>query len=268
MNRRVHIAIGISCLSLLLLSLILYSSARSPICALGQIPAKAAIVDHLSISWPNPAFVKECTALLRTAGYDVDYYKGDEVTVELYRHLPAHGYKLIILRTHSTYIHKYLSLAMFTSETYSKNRYVYEQLRNRVASGFVEPLQEGDPRYLVVTDKFVRYSMEGSFDDAIIVMMGCRGINKCAATAFIGKGASVYVGWDGLVSARRTDLATIRFFEHFLAEKQTVAEAVSKTMKEIGIDSKHQSQLLFWPTTAAGLTIASANNRVVRVAAE
>jgi hypothetical protein len=187
MKKRVHITIAISCLSLLVLSLILYSSTRSPISALEKIPVKAAIVDHLSISWPNPTFVKECTALLRTAGYDVDYYKGDEVTVELYRHLPTHGYKLVILRTHSAYI-------MFTSETYSKDRYVYEQLRNRVASGFVEPYQEGDPRYLVVTDKFVRYSMEGSFDNAIIVMMGCRGIKKCATTAFIGKGASVYIG--------------------------------------------------------------------------
>jgi hypothetical protein len=250
------------------LSLILYSSKPSSISALEQIPAKAAIVDHLSISWPNPAFVKECIALLRTAGYDVDYYKGEEVTVELYRHLPTHGYKLVILRTHSAYIHKYLSLAMFTSETYSKNRYVYEQLRNRVASGFVAPYQEGDPRYLVVTDKFVRYSMEGSFDDAMIVMMGCRGIKKCAATAFTQKGASVYIGWDGLVSADHTDLAIIRFFEHFLAEKLTVADAVNKTMKEVGIDSKHRSQLLFWPTSAAGLTVASADNEVVRVSAE
>jgi hypothetical protein len=63
-------------------------------------------------------------------------------------------------------------------------------------------------------------------------------------------------------------LATIRFFEHFLAEKQTVAVAVNKAMKEIGIDPKHHSQLLFWPISAAGLTVASANDEAVRVPAK
>jgi hypothetical protein len=146
---------------------------------------KAAIVDHLSTSWPNPAFVEESTTILRGARYDVDYYEGEEVTVELYRSLPSFGYKLIVLRVHSAYVPKYLSLAMFTSEPYSKQRYVYEQLRNRVASGYVEPYQEGDPRYLVITDKFVRSSMEGSFDGAVIVMMGCKGIKKCALISFL-----------------------------------------------------------------------------------
>jgi hypothetical protein len=37
---------------------------------------KAAIVDHLSTSWPNPAFVEESTTILRGARYDVDYYEG------------------------------------------------------------------------------------------------------------------------------------------------------------------------------------------------
>jgi hypothetical protein len=215
---------------------------------------KAAIVDHLSISWPNPAFVTECTAILEDAGYDVDYYKGGDVTVELYRDLPTYGYKLIILRVHSAYVPKYLSLAMFTSEPYSKQRYIYEQLRNRVASGCVEPYQEGDPRYLVITDKFVRFSMEGSFDDAVVIMMGCKGIKKCAATAFIEKGAVAYVGWDGLVSARHTDRATIQFLKRLLGEKQTIAQAVTQTMTDLGHEPEYQSSFLFWPIAAGHYT--------------
>ena len=213
---------------------------------------KAAIVDHLSTSWPNAAFVGECTAILAGAGFEVDYYKGEDVTVELYRDLPTHGYKLIILRVHSAYVPKYLSLAMFTSEPYTKQRYVYEQLRNRVASGYIEPFEEGDPRYLVITDKFVRSSMEGSFDGALIVMMGCRGIKKCAASAFIEKGAMAYVGWDGLVSARHTDEATIQFLKHLLVERQTIGAAATKAMEDVGRESQYKSTLLFWPTGAAG----------------
>jgi hypothetical protein len=216
---------------------------------------KAAIVDHLSTSWPNPAFVKECTAILEGAGYDVDYYKGEDVTVELYRGLPTHGYKLIILRVHSAYVPKYLSLAMFTSEPYNKQRYVYEQLRNRVASGYIEPHQEGDPRYLVITDKFVRSSMEGTFDGALVVMMGCKGIKKCAATAFIEKGARAYVGWDGLVSARHTDQATVRFLKKLLSENRTIAQAVTQTMTDVGHEPQHKSTLLFWPIKAGHDTV-------------
>src|SRR4030067_2555141 len=85
---------------------------------------RAAIVDHLSISHPNQAFVKECSEILKKAGYAVDYYKGEEVTVEFYRNLPALEYDVIVFRVHSAYIHKYLSLSMFTSEPYSKERYV------------------------------------------------------------------------------------------------------------------------------------------------
>jgi hypothetical protein len=228
-------------------------------------PARAAIVDHLSISWPNPAFVKECTAILKRAGYEVDYYKGEQVTVELYRDLPTHGYKLIVLRAHSAYIHKYLSLAMFTSEPYSKQRYVYEQLRNRVASGYIHPYREGDPRYLVITDKFVRFSMKGSFNDTVIVMMGCAGIKKCAATAFLQKGAKVYLGWDGPVSARHTDRATIRFLEHFLNRGQTVASAVEETMKDVGYEPPYKSILLFWPVEAGAYGIKNSNDSIERV---
>ena len=208
---------------------------------------KAAIVDHLSISHPNQAFFKECSDILKESGYAVDYYKGEEVSVEFYRDLPTLGYDLIVFRAHSTYIQKYLSLAIFTSEPYSKERYVQEQLRNRVARGFIEPYRQGDPDYLVITDKFVRYSMRGSFKDTIIIMMGCTGIKKAMASAFLEKGAKAYIGWNGLVSAGHTDAATIRLLRNLLLEGKTIAQSVAKTMKEVGYDVQYKSMLLFWP---------------------
>jgi hypothetical protein len=220
------------------------------------------------MSWPNATFVEECKAMLEGAGFAVDYYSGEQVTVEFYRTLPTHGYKVILLRVHSAYIHEYLSLAMFTSEPYSKQRYVYDQLRNRVASGYIEPYRKGDPRYLVITDKFVRFSMKGAFDDALIIMMGCTGIKKCAATAFLQKGARVYVGWDGPVSAGQTDRATIRVLDHLLVQKQTIARAVEQTMAEVGYEPQCKSTLLFWPIEAENYTIQTARNRVAKVTGE
>jgi hypothetical protein len=208
---------------------------------------RAAIVDHLSISHPNQAFVKECSDILKKAGYAVDYYKGEEVTVEFYRNLPPLEYDLIVFRVHSAYIHKYLSLAMFTSEPYSKERYFQEQVRNRVVRSFIEPYRQGDPDYLAITDKFVRYSMQGSFKNTTIIMMGCTGIKKAMASAFLEKGAKSYIGWNGLVSANHTDAATLQLLKHLLLERHTIAQSVAQTMKEVGYEAQYKSMLLFWP---------------------
>jgi methylmalonyl-CoA mutase N-terminal domain/subunit len=98
--------------------------------------------------------------------------------------------------------------------------------------------------------------MEGSFDGAVIVMMGCKGIKKCAATAFIEKGASAYVGWDGLISAGHTDRATINFLKKLLSQKQTIAQAVTETMTDVGYDPRHNSSsFLFWPIKAGHHTV-------------
>lgn len=259
-------SLGLTCLLVLLC---LYGSDRaSQLYAGQQPPVRAAIVDHLSMSWPNPAFVKECKAILEGAGFAVDYYQGEQVTVELYRNLPAHGYKVIVLRVHSAYIHKYLSLAMFTSEPYSKQRYVYEQLRNRVASGYIPSDSKKSPRYLVITDKFVRFSMKGSFDDAVIIMMGCTGIKRCAATAFLQKGAKAYIGWDGLVSAQHTDRATIQLLKRVLVEKQAIGSAVTGTMRDLGPEPRYKSTLLFWPIGAGKYTVHTPRNRIVKLARE
>jgi hypothetical protein len=197
-------------------------------------------------------FVKECSSILEKAGYTVDYYKGEDVTVEFYRNLPTHGYNLIVFRVHSSYVRKqrYSSLALYTSEPYSSIRYVYEQLRDEVARGWVAPYRKGEP-YFVVTEKFVQNSLKGIFKDTIIIAMGCSGIKQnVMAAAFYEKGAKVYIGWDGPVSVYQTDRTTIRFLKHFLLEKQTISEAVEQTMEEVGSESRYRSMLLFWPTKA------------------
>ena len=244
------------------------SGQASDVYAGKRPPARAAIVDHLSRTEPNPAFVKESKAILEAAGFTVDYYPGKKVTVELYRNLPTHGYKVIVLRVHSAYIHKYLSLAMFTSEPYSKGKYVYEQLRNRVASGHLQPYEIGDPQQFVITDKFVRFSMEGSFDDAIVFMMGCTGVKRCAASAFIEKGAKAYIGWNGLISADHTDRATIGLLKRVLVEKQTIGSAVTETMKDVGPEPRYHSRLLFWPIEAGKQTVHTPRDKIVKVARE
>jgi hypothetical protein len=56
------------------------------------------------------------------------------------------------------------------------------------------------------------------------------------AEAFTLKGAKVYIGWKGSVSATHTDTATISLLQHLITEKQTIKQAVENTMKEVGTD--------------------------------
>jgi hypothetical protein len=59
---------------------------------------KAPIVDQLYPLEPNQAFIDKTTSDLENSGFQVDYYRGDEITVDFYRSLPTLGYKLIIFR--------------------------------------------------------------------------------------------------------------------------------------------------------------------------
>ena len=219
-------------------------------------PPKAAIVDHLSLTAPNQTFIQTATTILEQAGYAVDYYPGEEVTVEFYRNLPTHGYGLIVLRVHSA--RGDLSLSLFTSEFYSMRRYVPEQLDEQITAMGYSPYSEGDPLYFGVGPKFVTHSMNGRFDDSIFIMMGCHGLTSTEmANAFREKGAKVYISWNGMVLASHTDQATIQLLKHLVEENQTIKQAVTETMKEVGPDPLDNSILLYYPLEVGDYTIES-----------
>jgi hypothetical protein len=219
---------------------------------------KAAIVDHLSLTFPNQTFVQTATNILKQAGYTVDYIPGRQVTVEFYRNLPADGYEIIILRVHSagfTSEGQSFLLSMFTSEPYSNTEHVYEQLTDQICCNSYT-LPGEPPYYFGVWPKFVTLSMKGNFQNSIIVMMGCDGMAyPFMAQAFIQKGAKAYIGWTASVSASHTDTATISLLQNLLVEKQTVGQAVTETMKEVGTDPTYKSQLAYYPPNAEKYTI-------------
>ena len=98
---RVKIAVVAGGAALLLAALVITVMAVWPH-PQGATPLKAAIIDQLALTDPNPAFVKEATRELEDAGYRVDYVPPEAVTVDFYRALPKKGYHLIILRSHSS----------------------------------------------------------------------------------------------------------------------------------------------------------------------
>ena len=218
---------------------------------------KAAIIDHLSLSYPNETFVQTATEILRQAGYSVHYYAGEQVTVEFYRSLPTHSYDLLVLRVHSgTLTHGTNRIVnLFSSEPYSKTKYVYEQLTDQVGKA---QLLRGETWYFGISQNFVTSSMRGTFKNTTIIMMGCEGlINTDMAEAFVERGARVYISWDGSVLSSHTDLATIHLLQHLTIGKQTIKQALTETMKEVGPDPSSKATLLAYPKEAWESTISS-----------
>jgi hypothetical protein len=223
----------------------------------GSGPRKAAIVDQLGLTQPNPDFVASATDILEQAGYAVDYYPGEEVTVDFYRNLPTHDYDLIILRVHSGLVREvnvdsgektmtdYVSL--FTAEPYDESKYSGVEEIRRLGLG-AGRYYEGSPRYFGVGPEFIRSTMRGTFDQATIIMMGCDGLRSDrTAEAFLEKGAKAFVSWSGPVSASHSDAAAPRLLEKSVIEGLPVADAVAQTAAELGRDPSYGAELRVLP---------------------
>jgi hypothetical protein len=216
----------------------------------GDDELTAVIIDQLDLTAPNPEFVTDTTELLESDGYVVDYVAGTDVTVDVYRTLPKGDYDLVILRVHSTAEvsrgdDDVTSVSIFTGQPYSEDLYYEEQLRGAV--GFAQ-YTEDSPKLFGVTAEFVRNSMEGRFDNTVVLMMGCQGfINAEGAEAFTDKGARTFIGWDGLVTADHTDEATSLLLQYLISDDADSRDAVDLTMAEIGPDPDFGSQLVARP---------------------
>ena len=220
----------------------------------GSGPRKAAIVDQLGLSQPNPDFAASATSILEQAGYAVDYYPGEQVTVEFYRELPTHDYDLIILRVHSGIaeetdittgektMREYVSL--FTGEPYRQDKYPQEPMGRL---GMATYYEGASPLFGIGPD-FITQSMRGSFHDALIVLMGCDGLRSPrTGQAFLDKGASAFVGWSESVSASHSDAAALRLLEKSVIDGLPVADAVAQTAAEVGPDPSYGAELRVLP---------------------
>jgi hypothetical protein len=259
------LAYGVIAVAFILACFLAYFSLHSD----QKAPPEAAIVDHLSFreETKNETFVKRATDILKKAGYTVDYYPGENVTVNFYRNLPSYATRLIILRVHSAAMRaeKENVVGLFTSERYSLEdayeKYLEDVVNGRIAEAFFSETERAQGiSYYGIVPRFVNESMEGEFKDTIIIMMGCQGLGyndtltgeriryTDMAEAFINKGAKVYIGWDEGVSVAHTDQATIELLQNLILKNQTIREAV----EQITPDPVYKSKLRFYPAEVGG----------------
>jgi len=245
---------------LVLITLITTSCSNSSVESQGS-QAKAAIIDQLYLLESNPAFIEKTSAILEAQGYEVDVWQGKEVTVEFYRELPKYGYKIIVFRVHSGLL---LSMAhtqivpsettyLFTGETYVTTKYTSEQLSDRVSNAL---MTTDYPLVFAINSEFIKKDLKGNFNNTAIVMMGCESyFFNDMANAFIQKGASVYLGWSGIVSLDYVDNATLNFVNNLYAKNVTVKQGIDKTMAELGFDPYFRAYLKYSPEESGSQTI-------------
>ena len=134
-----------------------------------------------------------------------------------------------------------------------------EQLRDEVVPAivsFTPTFMENHPVYFAITPEFVKSSMEGRFDNTVIIMMGCEGlVYTPMAEAFIGRGTLAYIGWNDVVTIDYVDNATLHLLKCLIAEKKTIWDAVWDTREEIGPDPSYSANLVFYPVEVRGYTV-------------
>jgi hypothetical protein len=245
-KRLVYIAAAIISI-LILTGAFLYLYPHSP------SPPKAAIIDQLSSSqlsemsrYENETFVEAAKNLLYKRFPEVDYYS-DNATLEQYRLLPSLGYKLIIWRVHSALDPDHY-VAISTSEKYVQGKYAQysdEQLKLCNITG--DPIL-----YFAITPDFIKECMNGRFDDTVIILMSCNGLNETyykTAETFIGKGVKMLISWDGWVGPSDNDNAIALLLQYLIDENNTIDKAVSKV--PLSYSSFGISELDYYPKTSS-----------------
>lgn len=221
---------------------------------------KAILIDTVYISEPNDELIKNVVKVLKNRGFEVDVYLGTNVTVNLMKRLTK-GYKLIILRVHSSYTHfprMFLpnnTVVLITGERYVKNKYFREEALEMLVASTVVPELRLAYGYYAITPRFIN-ALNGSFKNAMVIAMGCNTLYTTSmAKAFIDKGAKVYIGWSDYVSAKHMDKALGLLIKLLVVDGITVKNAVNKVNEEIGVDPVYKAKLVYYPLNSGNINI-------------
>jgi hypothetical protein len=213
-------------------------------------PPSAVIVDQLSLTSPNEAFVADATSELEAAGYTVEYVPGADVTVDFFRALPSRGYDIVLVRAHAgrRIGDGVVTADIFTSERYSATSYEAEQRDGSLMLGVLGEEANVEDAVFTIPAEFVERKMEGDFGGATVVLMGCDVLGgERLAQAFVERGADAVVGWDESVSAAHTDAATLSFLRHLLRDRLSVQDATAAARADVGEDPFYGSTLVSYP---------------------
>ena len=223
---------------------------------------RAAIIDQLHKDIPNQNYQGNVTEYLQKAGYEVDLYTTDDITVDFYKKLPSMNYKFIVVRSHSLGVGTIeKSASLFTGELYRQDRYMDEQYSGIVGSGVPYLPEEvenlggletlTDETYFVVGSRLVDELMIGTFPQSIIVLGGCETTEGTfLVDSLLRRGASAVIGWDGLVTSADNDEVIMQVLNETLVNDVDINKAVKSVMKEFDQKLSTPAKLVYYSTGA------------------
>lgn len=239
---------------------------------------RAAILDQLYDDIPSEDFQVKAKQYLQDAGYEVDLFTTQQLTVDFYKKLPKMNYEFIVVRSHAIgsdgpdYFEKE-PVSIFTGEKYADDRYIQEQLfgqlgkgapymsskvdvsvdlsgLNQNSSNVVEAswsLVDTTNPYFLVGSKYVDELMEGKFPNSVIVLGGCSTLsNPSLAESLVNRGASSVVGWDRLIGSVKNDEVVLAFLEGVLANDMNADDAVQFVNEKYYLDSESKPTFVYY----------------------
>lgn len=215
-------------------SLALLSTRREPE---EPLPMRAAILDGLAADYPNQTFVDSAVEILSRAGFEVDVYDPEKITLSLLVELPSKDYGLIVFRVHGGRIRQ--PIGLFIGGGLFIERCGPESYRDEVESGYLllgRPFLSNDT-YCVAPPHYITDKLHGRFRKTVIIAMSCfTGNDEVMASAFFERGAGAYVGFRGEISPQYADSFTIKLLEKMYLEKLPIREAFERAWRELGPD--------------------------------
>ena len=212
-------------------------------------PKRAVILDGLSAEYPNQTFIKSAEKILRQAGFTVDVYGLENVTLSLLRKLPSEDYGLVIFRVHGGRIRQ--PIGLFIGGGLFIERCGPESHREEVESGYLllgRPFLSNET-YCVAPPHYITDKLHGRFKGAIIIAMSCfTGDDEAMARAFFERGARAYIGFRGKISPAYADAFTINLLQKLYAENIPLKEVFNQARSELGPDPHYEGiPILYLP---------------------
>ncbi|MEM2820242.1 MAG: hypothetical protein QXF31_03605 [Candidatus Bathyarchaeia archaeon] len=206
--------------------------------------SRAAIIDGIGFTRPNPSFIQGVSEVLDGAGLRVDIYEGKNVTVDLLRRIG--GYGLLILRLHSAIDPKYGFLYLFSAERFNETEYEARFGEERRTGAVREGITFEGETYFTLRADLLGYMNQGGLNGSIIMLMGCNGTNsEHAINRLFERGVKAIIAWDGYVDLNYTDEITLKLIEAIYKKGLSLEEAVNKIMDEYGPDPTYRSKLKY-----------------------
>jgi hypothetical protein len=232
-----------------------------------DVPPRAVIIDQLYYDVRNDWFHEKASQLLEEAGYEVDIFTTEDVTVDFYKKLPLNDYKIVVVRSHGVAdANDQDSVTLFTGEKYTTDQYISEQLFGQVKKG--APLQEvdfivggtesewvivndtyrtltvpantntsSDEEFFLITPTFVDDAMKGKFSETIFLLGGCSTMHTdTMAKALVKRGAETVIGWDDTIGSGNNDFAMLLLLEKMFADDMKTDDAVDYVMSKLPIE--------------------------------